>query len=730
MKKNNILFGLISLLCVGTAAGCGGGEPTYNIKTAIDNTEGGTIKGGGSFKQGELVTLSLYPTEGCNFDDAPPKVYFTPEGSETATENTAVKSSDGTYYVHQFTVNNGETGASTVGTYKASFFCKTNTIESLDQATSAKFTVYRKVLKDKNDASKGYHTIPEGKAEQKEVAYGTVLPASDNYMEGVDGKITWYVTDDKWGLTATEYDFKKGSVKSDLYLIGVVNDATARGIVDDAISAFKTNDKMVIEDSTGLSATVLNLKDIENKKFYFQLGNKFIIKDNNYYQINIAANAYYKFPLADPKAAVGYEGFKVTDIKEVLKYIELNNLTIDADDAATTDVDEGVSVKKSGTTDVVEKIEVLGSKISYNSTSKTFVYNELTYTVDTTNNKVMQGATEVGTLKDSVYIQFADNAGDKLKNKTYKIDGEHIKLVVETANCKVYQVKQSGKLYMELYITNGKVYKMIRYKADGTTQDFSAVIDHSGSNATSTSISNSNTYDMNLLELVTDEVKNPELSAELEKINASFESMLKNVTLEAKTLKTLIEENVQLRDVLKGYDYEILDGSDPIDVNKLFPVNSAASIKTLTINVKGRYSTIQNIINSLESGGYEITTSTTVFGDTPVEKSYTMAAGTNVLNVNLNDLPTGMNKIIAQTLVKLHTLKDDYSSFEYSVENEGTATEKNIYEFYANQNDSVAYLVVTLDKDGKLSEVTYTDLENANVNERNTYISEFVFPAA
>ena len=60
MKKNNILFGLISILCVGTAAGCGGdGEPRYNIKTALDNQEGGTIKGGGSYKQGEQVTLQL-----------------------------------------------------------------------------------------------------------------------------------------------------------------------------------------------------------------------------------------------------------------------------------------------------------------------------------------------------------------------------------------------------------------------------------------------------------------------------------------------------------------------------------------------------------------------------------------------------------------------------------------------------------------------------------------------
>ena len=32
MKKNNILFGLISILCVGTAAGCGGeSDPKYNI---------------------------------------------------------------------------------------------------------------------------------------------------------------------------------------------------------------------------------------------------------------------------------------------------------------------------------------------------------------------------------------------------------------------------------------------------------------------------------------------------------------------------------------------------------------------------------------------------------------------------------------------------------------------------------------------------------------------------
>ena len=142
MKKNNILFGLISMLCVGTAAGCGGeSEPKYNIVTESASLENGTISGGGKYKNGDAVVLRLYPTEGCHADA--PSIYFTPEGGGTETEYVAGLSDDGTHFVLQFTLNNGEDGGSSnVGTYKASFKCMRNDENDINAAgTRAEFLV-------------------------------------------------------------------------------------------------------------------------------------------------------------------------------------------------------------------------------------------------------------------------------------------------------------------------------------------------------------------------------------------------------------------------------------------------------------------------------------------------------------------------------------------------------------------------------------------------------------
>lgn len=720
MKKNNILFGLISILCVGTAAGCGGdGEPKYNIKTALDNQEGGTIKGGGSYKQGEQVTLQLFPAEGCNFSDSPPMVAFIPEGSELAqSEEAASISSDGTHFVYQVNVNNGADGsASTVGTYKATFMCKTNTIEALDSANSAKYTVYRKVLKDKNDASKGYHTIATDKAEQKEVVYGTKLP-QDNYLDGVDGKITWYVTDDEWELTTTEYDFKN-AVKSDLYLIGVVSDSSTRGIVEDAIANFKKNDKMVITDEAGVKATVLNLKDIANKKMYFQLGNRFIISDNNYYQIKASGGTslYYKLPLVAPDAADGYDGFKVQDIKDFYDYVELNYLEYDADDAATADVDEGVSIKKNGSNDYTEKIEIFGSRMSYDSTAKTFIYNELTYTIDATNNKILQGETDVGTLVDSVYVKFSDSMSDAtLKGKTYKIDGNYLNLIVDSPTCKVYQIKKDGKLYMDLYISNGNVYKIIRYKVDGVTKDESYLVNHAPTDVGTTKPST--IYDMNLLKLVS---SNTALNTALATINGDFDTMLKNVTVEAKTLKTLIDENDDLKEILKAYDYKIQSGGEDVDTSKVFPINTSNSVITLNIIVNAEYKEIGDIVTKLREGNFTMNTTISVMdGEETLNQVYVEDAGNDVLTTQ----PGAMKQTTKKILMALNGLATNYDSFKYST----NASGDKIYKFYEeNAGENDPYLIFTLDSAGNLKQIEFDNDDN------NRYTSTFVFeetPAA
>ena len=719
MKKNNILFGLISILCVGTAAGCSGdGEPRYNIRTALDNLESGRIEGAGKYKNGENVALRLYPAEGCGEDN--PTMEFSLDGSNSfsaATHGNFRPSSDNSHFVYEFTLNTGEDGgASTVGTYRAAFTCRANSLDNLDEDGVAEFNIGFKVLKDANDESKGFYTGADGTSHilpAVEVKYGAKVPQT-NYIDGVDGKITWYLENSEGKLTADSshlYDFTQ-PVKSHLNLIGIVSDATDFGIVTDAINNFKATDKLIITNKDGVAATVLNLKDMETKKLYFQLGNEFLITNNTYYQIkkNGGSTHYYKLNLADPTAAAGYEGFKAQDIKDVYDHIELNFLEYVAAD---------VSVKKSGPDPVKETVEVLGYGGTYNSTDKEFAIGSFGYKIDG-DNKIIKGESEVvGELKNSVYLEF--NAGENDGN-TYKIVGDEVKLVVESVECKIYQIHKSGDLYMELYIHNGKVYKTVRHNSDGST--FSNVIEYTTADIGTTKPSL--IYDMNLLKLTsTDATLNTALAA----YNASFESILKNVTVEAKTLKTLIESNSELRDLLRAYDYTIenpaiTEGDKTVDTSMVFPIDINNSLKTLQVKVNASYSTVQGVIDSLQSGGFKIITTTEIFGR-PESEDFDVAAGTDVLKAT----HAGINDVIAQIFTELDTLNSNYSTFKYSVENKGAATEKNIYRFYASNNDASPYLIVTLDKDGKILNITYTEFE-ANGDAKNTYVSTFEFPPA
>lgn len=720
MKKNSILFGLISILCVGAAAGCGGeSEPTYNILAELSNLENGTIKGGGRYKNGDAVTLRLYPTEGCHTDS--PKLYFTPEGGGAETEYTASTSEDGTHFMFQFTVNNGEDGgASTVGSYKAAFSCLTNKEEDVGAAgTRAEFLVNYKVVKNFDSTANEYKSVYDDGSggpiiPTQSVVYGNKI-TEIKYIDSIDGKIEWYIaTNDETDtdglvfsgstITNAKYDFTK-PVQGPVNLIGVVVASSPEQIVLDSINNFKASKYLSINNSYG-KGIINNLSEIANKKMYFE-SNNLIIDKNTYYQV-APNNRYYKLPLADPSAA---SGFKVSDIKEVKDYIELNDLDL---------AEYTISKKMEGGTQKKETVEFLKSVsgASYDTSANTATIGSFAYTIDS--GKIMKDTTEVGT-KTGDYLIFGSNAGD-LSGEKYKVDGTSIKLVDATFECKVYELKDSeDNLYMEVYIHNGYIYKTVR--KDG----FTNVIEYP-TTSSSTTLS-SGVFDMNLLNLISND--NAALSTELAKVNEKFETILKNVPVEAKSLKTLIDESAELSAILRMYDYTIEDplasGDKKVDLSKVFPWSSDNnSVKNLDVKVNASYSTIDTIINSLRNGGFTVTTSTTVFETETVTKTQDIAAGTNVLG----SLPAGINAIIAKTLTKLNTLGTDYNSFKFLVEDEGTATEKNIYSFYANQNDSVAYIIVTLDKDGNLSQITYTDLENDNINERNTYISTFDFPPA
>ena len=93
-----------------------------------------------------------------------------------------------------------------------------------------------------------------------------------------------------------------------------------------------------------------------------------------------------------------------------------------------------------------------------------------------------------------------------------------------------------------------------------------------------------------------------------------------------------------------------------------------------------------------------------------------MEAGTNVLD----NLPTdgSMNVIVKTTLEKLRGLENEYYFFKYDETNRR-------YEFFANENDNVPYLTVSMDASGNLKEVTYYDSNNDSFNRRNTYTSTF-----
>lgn len=783
MKKNNILFGLISLLCASSAAGCssgGGGVPTYEIKATTVNHEDGIVIGGGKYKNGETVELKFYPVEGCEN----PTVDFYPEGETTAKahyttgneEGNIKLSADGKYYTLSIVVNDGVADATkkNFGTYKTGFTCYKNYVDKLSEKEIAKYSVnFKLVDASGNDLAVTLESqIKKYNEKVKEI----------RYVDGVEGIVKWYVANyaedtKQWTKTETVYDFSS-PVRDNLYLIGVIESTTAEEIVKDAITNLNKSNKLVITSGEGKSATVLGLNQ-GLSKVYFSDGNS-IISNNTYYEIKSSYQTlYYKMPLGADKS-----GFELKDIKNVYDYLDASLLVFSEEDAYEVTSNGGsenvvvLSIKGSYsnnqltmgdltyTIDETKKAVTSNGKVVGSYVNNTLTLGEFSYTLGEEGKVTNAGGDKVGSYADNTVtltgvegspftidstkvivknskgavvgaytsankkVEFND-VEKNVANKSYIIDGDNVKQIVETVDCKIYTVTKDSKKYMDLYINKGYIYKTVRYDEAGV-KDRENVFEYSTDTFGKTSL-DKNVHDMNFIKFYTTgytptaEEHSP-LDNELIKINESFEDVLRNVAIELKSLDTLIKENSKLNDLLKKYDYTVCmtngcTSDKLINVDQTLPVSSTEVVRTLYIKVNASYDTVATAINALKTGGFTISTQTKVFGE-DITRTYNMKAGSDVLNIDMTSLPKGMNRIIAETLVKLNNL-DNYARFEYLQEDKGEETEKNIYKFYANESDSVPYITIELDKENKLSKVTYYDLSNANVNERNTYISTF-----
>ena len=63
MKKNKLLFTLLSSICVFSVGGCLGTGNKYSIKTSVNSDEYGYVTGSGDYANGQKVSLKLYPND-------------------------------------------------------------------------------------------------------------------------------------------------------------------------------------------------------------------------------------------------------------------------------------------------------------------------------------------------------------------------------------------------------------------------------------------------------------------------------------------------------------------------------------------------------------------------------------------------------------------------------------------------------------------------------------------
>lgn len=276
MKKNKILLTLLASSCIGMVAGCG--DDHYKIIAKVSNSEYGYIKGGGNYAVGSKATLKIYPTEGCTPND----MLLLRSGSTdsvSAGVPNAVYGDNGITKYYEFIIDPVTPGAEgNVGAYTASFTCLQQEKPSGDATTAERQVVYKIVKED--------GTFDETSVAKQTVKFGTKLKKVD-YVEGYEGKITWYKEyNGATTVFSEDWDFNN-PLEMDLVLFGKVSKPDASDIVSEAITNFTSSTKIKMN----IKNYAVTLKDYEKSmEFTFRDNSEnnqlssYVIQNNTYYE--------------------------------------------------------------------------------------------------------------------------------------------------------------------------------------------------------------------------------------------------------------------------------------------------------------------------------------------------------------------------------------------------------------------------------------------------------------
>jgi hypothetical protein len=305
------------------------------------------------------------------------------------------------------------------------------------------------------------------------------------------------------------------------------------------------------------------------------------------------------------------------------------------------------------------------------------------------------------------YTQFFEHLTFDLSDGAYTVEkvGNEDVLAKDTNNndvsvtgCSKYTLKNNESVVMTFWIKNGEIYKT--QNAEGNVN---VIIHPEGEIG---AVDPSVVKDLYLIKLSSN---NTELKGLLNEINSDFQKVLMLKANSGETIEYLFENNTNVKDLLRKYDYTISYSGGTIDPATHYVDGN----RDLVLNVKGEYSDVKDGIEVLKEGGFKITTTGEIFGDI-VSKEYTVADATNILAESTNP---GMNPFIWDVIQTVKTLEDDYYKFSY---------ENDVYSFYEKNGDSIPYITIKLSGSGFVEEIVYYETNAAGKVTTYTSVIEYL----
>lgn len=750
MKRKGILFSVLSVMCIGFAAGCNGEKGTFRIETAVNSREYGYASGSGDYKLGSSIMLKFYPNLGCKLST----VKFQ-KGEETS-ELSPSLSDEGYYYINK-TLKEED-----VGKYTAEFTCDTFTDDQVLDDKETKYDVKYVLYKPGTDGYEKYNASldlanyvyfsTDGKSNEEKVASGSKISKSINYHNKLDGKIDWYTVDftgDSTLLTdSNKYDFDK-PVVANLTLYGLFNPSAITETVKDAINNLKNAEKVVIkevEKKWNIGDRVHEGDTYSDSIVVASVGD-FYIDSTNYDVLVLGMNGKWE-KAYNLKEKYGYYGtsksqWEVADEREncsgndgdICLDTEKYNLNINdnGDWQIVEELKEPVyTTYLSGAkiSAIDDKFSIVAGTYSGSGDSKAFAYTHLlkgnTYYINRGNNTIKlelnadanASGIELKDISDLYkYISIADLDVDKLKSTAKSSDdivvskweGEGAAVDINGVSCARYDLKKDGSIIMTIYINKGVIYQIVT-KEHTLMYDFASKDDQKFDPTV--------TLPMYLVRLYTNDSS---LRADIKGYANNYETILKVVPGEGETLNSAMRNDAYLSKVLKEYYYELKHGENTGNscAGSIYLESGITGHLKLCMDVKGKLADVKSALtntgvglqsdNTVVTGKFDVVTKTKVF-DEEYTKEYSFTE-------ELNAKPDGMNSIIWDSLseiAKLSSVDVLFGRFEYD-------SVSKVYKFFEKDNSTTPYLSVMIEDD-RISQVVYYKNESGKIT---TYTSEF-----